>query len=90
MTSVEPVMVIAGLTPVSKLFYDSTGRLTWYDGVVSAVKGGKYMVTYDDGDGEVLDTFEVSRAVILYRAQHSSELIELAFEDLEAILESSE
>ena len=90
MTSVKPVMVIAGLTPVSKLFYDSTGHLTWYDGVVTASKGGKYTVTYDDGDVETLDTFEVSRAVILYRAQHSSQLIELAFEDLDVILESSE
>lgn len=90
MTGVQRALIIPGVTPVSKLFYDANGCIIWYDGIVTASFGGRYVVTYDHGDVEMLDTFEAGCAVMHYRSQHTSQLIELAFEDLDEILDSVE
>ena len=90
MSDVQHALIIPGLTQVSIVFRDTEGRPGWYDGVVTASKGGEYTVHFDDGDVEVFNWYEIRCGALHYQAWHAVKLIDLAFLDLDDILDSSD
>ena len=88
MTSIQNGIIIPGVTPVSKLFPNSEGCINWYDGTIISRKGGLYTIRFDDGECEVWDSFETGCGMLHYQSQHASNILDIAFDELDEILEA--